>query len=107
MFVKKKITLFSHNFFLKIINNYICYIKERNFAMENEKKETMKEKMHDAADKAKEKAHDMKENIKEGAEKVKEKAHEVKEDIKEKAKDVKEKVAEKIEEHKDKKEDKA
>lgn len=38
--------------------------------MKNEKdNETMKEKMHDAADKVKEKAHAMKEDIKEGAEK--------------------------------------
>ena len=71
--------------------------------MQNEKdKETMKEKIHDAAHKTKEKASEIKENIKADAEKAKEKAHEVKEDIKEKAHNVKEKVAEKIDEVKEK-----
>ena len=77
-------------------------------------KETMKEKLHETADKVKEKAETVKEDIKKGAHMAKEKAGEMKENLKEKAQtakikaeEVKDNVKEKAHEMKEKVADKA
>ena len=65
--------------------------------MDNEKKEpkeTMKEKLHNAAEDVKEKAAHVKEDVKNGVEKAKEKAHDVKEHVKDDIHKAKEKMAE-------------
>lgn len=59
-----------------------------------EQKETMKEKLHNAAEDVKEKAAHVKEDVKNGVEKVKEKAHDVKENVKDDIHKAKEKMAE-------------
>ena len=58
-----------------------------------EQKETMKEKLHNAANDVKEKAAQVKENVKNGVEKAKEKAHDVKETVKDDIHKAKEKMA--------------
>ena len=60
---------------------------------EDDDKKTMKEKLHDTAEKVKEKACELKEDIKEGAEELKEKAHEAKESDLDKISVIKEQIA--------------